>query len=277
MLDTYVSYLRASKKSENTINAYTRYIQEMLDKTGKNEKEIGFADLIGYQASISNLAPNSVRLRVAAVRSYFSFLVKCGVRADNPAMELEKPKANPKPKNYMTAEDITAMVNVARTARDKAIIKFMVSTGVRINELINITLEDYRKAMDNNREILIEGKGNKQRLVYVNDGTNEAIKLYLSERNDDCPYLFSSFRRTKIDPESMSRTLKSTAKRAGIPFWNEISNHCMRAAFATIAARNGVDVDTISKAMGHSSLTTTTVYIKNSQNNINNAMAMMDF
>ena len=277
MNPSYINYLKATKKSDNTIRDYTKYTQAMLDYVGKPDTEITFFDLMNYQASISHLSPNTVRLHLAAIKSYFNFLEKGKIIIDNPASQLDRPKANPKPKNYMSAEDVSAMIANARTPRDVAIVKFMVSTGVRISELINITLDEYYEAIRTTREITIHGKGNKDRRIYINDGVEEAVEKYLDKRCDDCPYLFTTFRRTQIDPESLSKTLKNMAKKAGIPFWEDISNHCMRAAFATIATRRGVDVDTISKAMGHSSLAVTSVYIKNAQANINNAMNVMAF
>lgn len=277
MNPSYINYLKATKKSDNTILNYTKYVDAMLNYVNKPDTDITFFDLMNYQASISHLAPNTVRLQLAAIKSYFNFLEKGRIITDNPASQLDRPKANPKPKNYMSSEDISAMLANARTPRDVAIVKFMVSTGVRISELISITLDDYHKAVEGNREITINGKGNKDRRIYINDSVEEAIEKYLAKRCDDCPYLFTTFRRTQLDPESLSKTLKTMAKRAGIPFWEDVSNHCMRAAFATIATRRGVDVDTISKAMGHSSLAVTSVYIKNAQTNINNAMNVMAF
>lgn len=277
MLSAYINYMKARQMSENTIRNYVKYAKKMLDHVGKPESEITYMDLTNYQASISKMAANSIRLQIAGIRSYFDFLERNGVIKSNPAAMLDKPKANPKEKKYMSEEDVSKMVASARTLRDAAMIKFMASTGVRISELSNITLDDYNTAMGDNREILINGKGRKERRVYVNSGTEQAISAYLSTRKDDCPYLFASFQRTKLNPECTSQMLKTTARRAGLPYWQDVTNHAMRAAFATIANKKGVDVATISKAMGHSSIAITSIYIKNTQDSINNAMSQMDF
>lgn len=278
MNQSYVNYLKAMKKSDNTIKNYTKYVQSALNYINKPDNEITFLDLTDYQASISHLAPNSIRLQLAAIKSYFKFLQKASLISVNPAVDIEKPKANPKPKPYMTAEMIEAMVSNARTVRDRAIVKFMVSTGVRVSELINITLDDYIKAKDTH-EIKIIGKGSKERIVFVNESTTKAIDEYLSIRPSYYKnyYLFTSFQGTQLEAEGLSKTLKNIAKRANIPFWQDISNHTMRSAFATIASERGVPVATISKAMGHANIATTSIYIKNSQANINNAMALMAF
>lgn len=278
MVVSYLSYLKATRKSENTIRSYTKNIQKMLDTIGKNEEDIVYSDLVDYQASLSNLSANSVRLHIAAIQSYFGYLYKSNVIQFNPANSLEKPKANPKVKPYMTEGMIKAMVAHARTSRDRAIVDCICSTGVRISELVNITLEDYYKARYDSREIVILGKGDKERVIYLNDELIELIDIYLKDRGStSCPYLFSSFQDGQIHSNNLSQTLKNIAKRAGIPFWEDISNHTLRAAFATIASEKNVPVATIKDAMGHASIATTSIYIKNSQRNINRAMECMCF
>ena len=273
----YVPSLVAAKKSENTIKNYTRYIEKALKYIGKPDNEVTYLDLVNYQSTLNDLSNNSVRIQISALKSYFSFLTKAGIINANPAAELEKPKSNPKEKHYMTDKDINAMIDNCRTDRDVAIIKFMVSTGVRISELINITLDEYHDAMSSDRMITILGKGAKERNIYIAESVQNAIDKYLASRNDDCPYLFTSIQTNQLDAESFSKTLKNTARKAGIPYWKDISNHCMRTAFATIANQRGVDIQTISKAMGHSSISVTSVYIRTTQTNINNAMSVMAF
>lgn len=275
----YVIYLNNGRKSENTIKVYTKYVQQMLDYIGKDEKEITWEDLMKWQSSLSNLSSSSVHLQTAAVKSYFNFLMRLGVIEKNPTAFLEVPKVKNKEKPFITKQMVSDMVDACRTMRDKAIILTFCTTGMRVSELANITVEQYRcMGGDDGRELIITGKGDKQRTVYINDETKQAIDMYLATNpKGDSPWLFKSFQGNQIHANSLSQTIKSTAKRAGIPFWNELSNHCMRAAFATIASDNGIPVPVISQAMGHTSINTTNVYIKRHQNQINNAMKSMTF
>lgn len=274
----YKNYLIASKKSEHTINAYIDHIERMLNYVSKADEDIKFIDLVGYQATLADKSANTVCQHIAAIKSYFNFLRKFGVIDNDPSLDLERPKVNPKPKAYMTAEDVSAMIEAARKIRDKAIIATYASTGLRVSELCGLKLDDYYKAVnDGTYEIRICGKGNKERIVYLNEQVQNYINDYLKTRNDDCEYLFASFQHSAMCRGHLGEMLKETARRAGLPYWENMSNHNMRAAFATIASDKGVPVATISKAMGHSSLAVTTVYIKNSQKNINNAMASMVF
>lgn len=276
MNNSYISYLQAAKKSQRTIDTYTDYVNKMSAFINKPDEEIKTVDLMNWQASISHLSSATVHLQVSAIKSYFKFLKKIGVRNDNPALELETPSVKSKEKPYMNCEDIRAMVNASRTARDKAIILTFCTTGLRVSELSNITLKDYGQAKIT-REIAIVGKGAKHRVVYLNNETMSAIDDYLATRNDDCPYLFTTFRRTQLDECALSQTMKSTAKRAGLSYWNQMNNHSLRAAFATSQSEIGTPVADIQAGLGHSSLSVTSKYIKHSQARINNMMAQSAF
>ena len=278
----YIVYLESQSRSPLTIANYTKYINMALDYIGKPESEITYMDLVSWKNTFTNLKPNSQNVRISAVKNYFAFLKKAGIIDSNPAEELEKQKireCDVKQKPYIEAHYLRDMVNNARTMRDKAIILLFATTGLRVSELTGITLEQYQSMNGkDNRELTIVGKGNKTRKVYINDETKLAIDSYLLTRPKvDCPNLFLSFQNGPIHSNNLSQTLKSVAKRAGYPMWQDICNHALRSAFATTKAEQGTPLTTIQAAMGHSKLETTLIYIKRNQNNINNAMANMAF
>lgn len=275
----YITYLQAEQKSARTIEEYTKYIQKMLDFVNKPDDKITFLDLSNWKASIAHLAPSSVSLQISAIKSYFNFLEDAELIEKNPAVKLKTPAKKNKEKPYPESYMIKAMVDSARTDRDKAIIMLFATTGLRVSELTGITLEQYKSmGGPDHREIKILGKGSKERTVYINDETKLAIDCYLLTRpHTDCDRLFLSFQGGPIHSNNLSQTLKSVAKNAGIPFWKDISNHWLRAAFATTQSEAGTPVATIQAAMGHASLSTTSIYIKHNQNEINNAMRKMAF
>ena len=278
----YIVYLESQSRSPLTIANYTKYINMALDYIGKSESEITYMDLVSWKNTFTNLKPNSQNVRISAVKNYFAFLKKAGIIDSNPAEELEKQKireCDVKQKPYIEAHYLRDMVNNARTMRDKAIILLFATTGLRVSELTGVTLEQYQNMNGkDNRELTIVGKGNKTRKVYINDETKLAIDSYLLTRpRVDCPNLFLSFQNGPIHSNNLSQTLKSVAKKAGYPMWQDICNHALRSAFATTKAEQGTPLTTIQAAMGHSKLETTLIYIKRNQNNINNAMANMAF
>lgn len=279
MINSYINYMKAEKMSENTMRVYTTHINQMLNTINKPEQDITYLDLVDWKAGIVGQASSTVAIKVAAVRSYFQFLADASIVKVDPSVNLKRPKnIKNKEKPYMSEDDAKALVSYARTPRDKAMFKFLLSTGVRFCEMANITIDQYKKAIEGNREIsLVVTKGDKGGKVYINQSTEQAIERYLRLRDDDCPYLFASYQNHQLSDNSVSQTIKSTARRAGLKYWNELSCHGLRAACATIMSDKGVPVATISKVLRHSSLSVTTRYIKSSQDNINNATALMEF
>src|SRR5574344_1372795 len=257
----YERYLKSEKMSENTIRAYLGHIGQALDYIDKADEDITYLDLIDWKASISDLSSSTVALKVASIHSYFQFLKNAKVITEDPSEGIKRPEIKNKVKPYMTEDDV------------KAMIRFLVSTGVRFVEMASITLDQYYTAINSNRVIVLKvTKGSKERGIYINESTEKAITEYLATRCDDCPYLFASFRRNKLSDNSVSQTIKNIGKRAGLPYWNDLSCHCMRAACATIMSDKGVPVATISSTLGHSSLEVTSSYIKNTQTNVNAAI-----
>lgn len=279
MIDAYVNYMKSERMSKNTIRSYTTNINQMLNEINKPEVEISYLDLIKWKANIANQASATIAIKVAAVRNYFKFLSDAGIISTNPSKNLKRPSnVKSKEKPYMSEEDAKRLVDYARTDRDRAMFKFLLSTGVRFCEMANITIDQYKNAVNTNRIIKLPvTKGNRGGSIYINESVEKAIERYLRQRGDDCQYLFASYQNNKLSDNCVSQTIKSTARRAGLQYWNDLSCHCLRAACATIMSDKGIPVATISKVLRHSSLAVTTRYIKTSQDNINNATALMIF
>lgn len=282
MNTNYTAYLQSKSSSPLTIANYTKYINMALDYIGKPESEIIYMDLVNWKNTFTNLKPNSQNIRISAIKNYFAFLKKSKVIEENPAEGLEKQKirdCDVKQKPYIEAHYLRDMVNHARTIRDKAIILLFATTGLRVSELTNLTVEQYMNldGLDG-RELAIVGKGNKVRRVYINDEVKEMIDNYLNTRpKSNYNNLFLSYYGGPIHSNNLSQTLKNVAKKAGYPMWKDICNHALRSAFATTKAEQGTPLTTIQASMGHSKLETTLIYIKRNQNAINSAMKNMAF
>lgn len=282
MNTNYTAYLQSKSSSPLTIANYTKYINMALDYIGKPESEITYMDLVNWKNTFTNLKPNSQNIRISAIKNYFAFLKKSKVIEENPADGLEKQKirdCDVKQKPYIEAHYLRDMVNHARTIRDKAIILLFATTGLRVSELTNLTVEQYMNlgGLDG-RELAIIGKGNKVRRVYINDEVKEMIDNYLNTRpKSNYNNLFLSYYGGPIHSNNLSQTLKNVAKKAGYPMWKDICNHALRSAFATTKAEQGTPLTTIQASMGHSKLETTLIYIKRNQNAINSAMKNMAF
>ena len=199
----------------------------------------------------------------------------------DPSVKLKKVKNNPKVKPFIGVEDINKMLSVAKSDRNKAIIAMLASTGLRISELKSITLKEY---MSNPCQIVITGKGNKQRVVFLNPETVEAINLYIPEstqkqiniylknRNVESDCLFCSRIGGEIDTNKIDDALKRVAKNAELPYWKDMSAHCLRSAFCSNMLAQNVPVNIVRDMMGHASIATTNIYAKSAQNEIREYM-----
>lgn len=271
MNNGYINYLNASKKSENTIKNYTRHINEMLNIIKKNETEITYADLMNWQSEISNCAPATLNLKISAVMSYFKYLYRIGIIKENPAINLEKVRNNPKEKDYVSAEDMKAIIKNMYTAEGKAIVALMASTGLRYIEMANITLEEYKNALATDRSIVIVGKGNKERKIFVNDIARYYIDNYLSKNYKNSRGTDKLF--VSVTESSLRKSLIRAAKKANLPYAEKVSPHWIRVFFATNALENDIDLATIRDALGHSNIAVTSRYVKSCDKKVKNVMS----
>lgn len=282
MNTNYITYLQSQSRSPLTIANYIRYVDMFLKYVNKPEQEIEYMDLISWKNTFTNLKPNSQNIRISAVKNYFSFLKKIGVVEHDVTESFEKTKVREcdvEQKPYITAEQLRSMVNCATTFRDKAIVLLFATTGVRFSELANITLEDYANLSgEDDRELTIVGKGNKVRRIYIVDETKEAIDMYLATRPDsEYNNLFLSFGGKPLQNNNLSNTIKNIAKKAGLPFYEKMGCHSLRAGYATTKHAQGESLINIQEALGHASLNTTRRYIKRSQSEINASMKRVAF
>lgn len=263
-LEKYIVSLKADKKSLNTIVAYSKDIQQMLDFVQKDETEIEYMDLVNWKESISDMSSSSVARKIVSVRHYLEFLVDIDILEKNPAKKLKAPKINVKEKDYITKEEVLEMISNGKNKRDKAIIATYLSTGLRVSELIDLQLEDLE-----NEKLIVKVKGDKDRIIFINEDCRKMIADYLKVRKDGCTNLFVSNQGTPMKRECISRTLKNIAKRSGLD--KDISNHSLRHSFvSTVAEEFGIEVARV--AVGHSSVQTTQRYTHTQETTIKNVM-----
>lgn len=275
-LNYYINYLKGNKRSENTIHAYANDIEQCLDTIGKAIKDVTIFDLENWKVGMSDMSSASVARKISAVKCFFKYLADRDVIAKDPAKNLTTVQIKNKVKVVPDGKEIRAMLEMAGNKRNKAIIMTLATTGMRISELGGITLEQYRNRVDD--AIIVTGKGDKQRVIQFAPETVEMIDDYVTwGRTAGCDRLFTSNLGNPIDHQCTSDMLKRVAKRAGVENWKDISNHYMRAAFATIKSESGVPVEVIKDMLGHSSVVTTSRYIKRTEQRARANMAVVNF
>lgn len=270
-LELYIGTLR----TENTKKSYRRDLINMLRYINKDEIEITLADLLAWVNWMNDEGKSTATIarRIGTCKRYFEFLFDIDVIEINPSKKLRPPKIVNKSEPTLTSDEVNKMIDVAKNPRDKAIVATLASTGMRISELLNVQIDDF-----DGDDISIVGKGNKRRLVHINEKTMRYIEDYLKVRKDSSiNNLFVTSNDTPLHPDNVNRTLKNLASKAGID--KNVHNHSLRHMFATTMLDHHVPIEQIQLCMGHSDISVTTRYakIRNERQVVRNVMDIETF
>jgi len=235
--------------SPTTIRNYMYIINDFLEKYKiPNEKSVE-----NYFMGKSNITKNSRATQVRILRSFGKFLQK---ELKTTFLLPEAPKTGKTLPIFLTKKEVSQiLLNATNNIRDFAILSFIIYTGVRVSELVNIKIEDINLS---EKVVKIRGKGDKERYVPLTTELAMLITRYTSEKNSDNEYLFLSKYKKKLTPLSVQLIVKKYASKA--MFKKRVTPHKLRHTFATLALETGVSPITISELLGHSSLNTTMKY-----------------
>lgn len=199
--------------------------------------------------------------KLATLRSLFKYLtVKTGKLSQNPLDGFDSPRTRRALPKYLTLDDsrtLLSSVSGRNRIRDLCIITIFLNCGLRISEVAGLNLSDVR-----GDHIRVLGKGNKERVVYLNDAVAAALGAWLTVRNSvetDTPALFLSERKERISRSAVHRLVKVQLAQAGLDA-EEYSAHKLRHTAATLMLKNGVDLRTLQELLGHEHLNTTEIY-----------------
>jgi site-specific recombinase XerD len=209
----------------------------------------------------------TLRLRFAALRSFYKYLVLRHGLARSPVADIQLPKPERGLPVVLTLAQINELLEIPLhlppdkkspawlPVRDAAILELFYSCGLRIAELLALNVSDVDFLSDSVR---VTGKGSKQRIIPVGGPAVTAIQRYRQQAAVTCGPLFLSKRRTRITQQAVDLLLKKYLKHTSIPF--DISPHKLRHSFATHLLDAGADLRSVQALLGHSSLSTTQIY-----------------
>ena len=262
----FLSYLKDYRSfSALTVRAYgtdMRMLREFLKhRLGRvpSPTEITREQIVQFGVSLRKPAPLTLRRKYACISSFFGFLQDMGYAHTNPARRLPLPRVSEYVPVFLSEEMAQQLIAAADTPWTKAMVVLLLSTGIRRSEAVGITLDDLNLE---ERQLLIRGKGDKERVVPLTDQAVEAIQAYLPWRTKtESRYLFvSAWKGLPIHGRCINRMLKIVIQKAGLA-GQGITPHKLRHTFATHLIRNGVDIRTVQELMGHSELETTAKYL----------------
>lgn len=253
--------------SSKTIEYYRSTLSLMTETLAKPYTQIESDDLRKYLNDYE-ASRGSSKVTIDNIRrimsSFFSWLEDEDYIVKSPVRRIHRVKTVQVAKEVLTDEDLETLRNVCGTKRDLAVIDLLVSTGMRIGELVKLNIEDVNLA---ERECLVMGKGNKQRPVYFDARTKLHLEEYLHARADHAPALFvaldSSARRVTIG--NLEQRLRKLGKSAGVC---HVHPHKFRRTLATHAIDKGMPIEQVQKLLGHAKIDTTMHYAMVNQNNV---------
>jgi integrase/recombinase XerC/integrase/recombinase XerD len=273
VIDAYLRELGTRGSSGATLRAYGRDLIELGAWATAREREPGkivYRDLRGYAAALSDrrLTRATVARKLAAARSFHSYLVATGAAAANPADLVPSPKRDQRLPRVLGRDEVAGLLEriPARTpleVRDRALFELAYSCGLRAEEIVSLDLSD----IDFESETLrVTGKGSKTRVLPIGEPAQRALRTYLErarralEPRTDENALFVSRRGRRLSPSDVRRRLDKWVREAAVA--GRISPHTLRHSFATHLLEGGADLRSIQELLGHSSVSTTQVYTR---------------
>jgi len=230
-----------------------RYLPPFLNKP---TIEATKNDLRSYLAQYKDMAERTYMRKVSILKAFYAWTTY-EANIPNPMQNIKVPKEPTSMIKYLEDKEFEKFRYVKRSLRNRAIIELLVSSGMRVSELVSVNIDDLD--MDNN-EIKIVGKGNKERFVHFSTIAKDKLMEYLDTRKDKDPALFINKYGNRISIRAVEQQIKREAKLAGLRI--EATPHTLRHTFATHLLMRGADIVFIAEEMGHVSLSTTQKYAK---------------
>ena len=278
-INSFLNYLTVEKGfSENTTAAYHNDLYQLADfieeETARQNLTPSWAGfnrqgMLSYMLNLKerNYAATTIARKVAAAKSFFSFLVAEGTIKTNPTENMSSPRVGevlPKPISISQVRlllEQPAKLSTAEAKRDKAMLELLYASGMRISELVSLNLGDVDTE---GGYVRCFGKGHKERIIPIHEQAARAVKIYTEEtrpklvHNQSEKALFLNPRGDRLTRQGFWQKLKGYAKSAKLEV--EISPHTLRHSFATHMLSGGADLRAVQELLGHANISTTQVY-----------------
>jgi len=282
ILDDFKNYMIKNQKSQNTIKNYVLHIKEYMiwfqDTYGKGFKNLYRENILDYKSYLvnvkkyrgKNLNAKTINAKLSSIGLFNKFLIEEKIQKDivvkdDDMIKIQTSYANPAEINKLDVENFRQKILEAGDKRLYAIVTLLSYAGLRISEALNLKLEDLSLGA---KELIIrKGKGEKQRIVYLNSKIINSIREYLKVRNSESEYLFSSRESDRVDRSVINKQFKK--------YSNKITPHQLRHFFCTNALESGFAVHEVANLAGHSSIQTTLIYTNPSREKMKSRIEML--
>jgi integrase/recombinase XerD len=261
--------------SSHTVAAYrndlTQFLTYLAGEDVFSWQDVGREHIFGYVLYLKRreYAPSTVGRKVAAVKSYFHFLVADGILRDDPTAAVDSPSVDRHLPHPLSREEVARLLaeparsNTAKGARDRALLELMYATGMRASEVIQLELDAVDLEAGTVRCV---GKGDKERILPLYERAREALQAYIEGnrprllRGRDETALFVNHRGRRLTRQGLWLIVKEYAAAVGIE--RDITPHTLRHSFATHMLDGGAGLRELQQLLGHSNVSSTQVYTK---------------
>jgi integrase/recombinase XerD len=281
-IDTYLNHLTVERGlSSNTLFAYRNDLYQFLSflqgnhnhgsKTITNWSDVDEAVIASYGMDLHDrtLKSSTIARKVAAIKSFFAFMVEEGELEASPTENLSSPKVGRALPKALSVEEINGLIESARSRsgsspegkRDWAMMELLYATGMRVTELVSLNVQD---ADLENHQIRCMGKGAKERILPIHQEASKALADYMENgrrrllRSSDEQAMLLNRRGDRLTRQGFWLILKGYARNVGIT--SPITPHVLRHSFATHMLRNGAPLRHVQELLGHANISTTQVY-----------------
>ena len=269
-IDKFTRYLEIEKNSStHTVTNYKVDLRGFMDFLGGDDiSNIDYLLLRRYLAHLKSVQydKRSVARKLACLRSFFKFLCRDGYLKTNPAVGLSTPKLDKKLPFFLDVNQTSRVLDMpvdnsdAASLRDKAVLELLYSTGIRVGELVGLSINDVDFIGGVTK---VKGKGKKERMIPVGDTALRAIKKYLDRRCSNelmrnKPALFLNKNGGRLSSGAVRQIVDKCIHTASLR--ENISPHTLRHSFATHLLDRGADLRSVQELLGHANLSTTQIY-----------------
>lgn len=271
-VDDFANYLSGIKhKSQNTVLSYHRDASQFvtylrahhIDRFEKTTK----TTILSYLLSLrqNGRAESTISRSIASIRSFYDYLILCGIEMKNPTAQLETPHTERKLPQILTTTEVELLMEQPdesgiKGARDKAMLELLYATGIRVSELIHLKVNDVNLSVG----FIRCREGKRERIVPIGTIAKMALSRYLSNartqlvRSEGETALFLNCNGSEISRQGFWKIIKQYRKQANIQ--KDITPHTLRHSFAAHLLENGADLKSIQEMLGHADISSTQVY-----------------
>lgn len=245
--------------SSETVRAYNFALSQFFSNCQKNVDEVKAKDIRNWMASMTEngLKPRSIQLKLAALKSFYQYCTEEGIVTQNPTKRVKSPQKEDSLPYYLTKRQLALLrEHTISNYRERAIVEILFTTGVRIEELLNIHLENIK--WDTKQIWVRKAKNNQERFVLFTYGCGERLKSYLQNRKVESDYLFSNAKGQPLSQCLVQQRFREYSEALGF----KVTPHTLRHTFATSLLEKGLEFEYIQDLLGHCNFDSTRIYTR---------------